>query len=116
MTRFHLPLLALTFGLLTTPAGGEVIITELMYNPASPEGRAADESTGEPAQPNLVEYVELYNTGDEPVDLSGHRLTDEDGQTSAIPEGTTLDARKALVLYPSAQTEQSFRGARGPGV
>lgn len=81
-------------------AFGEVRISEIMYNPAS------DESS-----PNDVEWVELYNTGESPVDLSGWYLKDEDGQTVGLPEQTVLESAEALVLIPGEQTVSDFRGA-----
>lgn len=91
--------------LMASTARGEVLITEIMYNPASSE-----------KLPNKVEWVEVYNSGDEAVKLDGWFLQDEDGKTKPMSEGTTLDAKKALVLIPAEQTIEEFRNAWGEGV
>lgn len=57
---------------------GSVIVTEFMYNPKS-----TDDSKGE--------YVELYNTLDQPVDIAGWILTDEGEDAAEImPESGEL--------------------------
>lgn len=81
-----------------------VIISEIMYNPASKE-----------AIPNKTEWVEVYNPSDAAVDLSGWCLEDEDGKTEPIPDGTTLAPGRALVLIPADQTVEGFRAAWGDG-
>lgn len=91
--------------LITSAACGDVVITEIMYNPASGE-----------KLPNKVEWVEVYNTGDEAVALDGWYLQDEDGKTKPMPEGTTLEPKKALVLIPAEQTVEEFRKAWGEKV
>lgn len=63
----------------TTPTVvADLFITEVMANPL-------DEDTGE--------YVELYNFGDEPVDLAGFRLSDgdkEEALEALTPGGSTV--------------------------
>ena len=54
-------------------ASGDVIISEIMYNPDSSE-----------ALPNDVEWIEIYNTGGTSVDLTGWAIQDEDGTSSAF--------------------------------
>jgi hypothetical protein len=71
-------------------------ITELMYHP-----RTAD-------QP---EYVELQNTDDQPMDLSGVRLNG--GIDFTFPAGTQLPPKQFVVITENAQ---AFRQAYGPGV
>ncbi len=105
--------LMLALGILTSPAHGQVLISEIMYNPASKEGHSGNESS--PAHPTKVEWVELYNAGDEPVDLAGCMLKDEDGQTQAIPQGVTIKPGEAVVLIPGKQTVTGFREAWGNG-
>ncbi len=71
-----------------------VVITEIMYNPAGDdEGK---------------EYVEIYNAGATPVDISGWMLRDLEGDpaTGAIPAGTTMLAGEVIVLTAGS----------GPGV
>ncbi|HLP82791.1 MAG TPA: lamin tail domain-containing protein, partial [Phycisphaerales bacterium] len=88
-------------------ASGEVIFTELMFSPNSNPG---DATRGE--------WVELYNTTEVTVDLSGWYLRDEDGRTSSIPAGTSLAPHAAIVLTPrggssAAAAEAEFRAAWG---
>lgn len=86
-------------------AQGEVIISEIMYNPASKEDPKG----------NIVEWLELYNTSDKPADVSGWFLQDEDGKTVGLPRNTTIKAGQAVVLVPAGMTEQRFRAAWGEG-
>lgn len=92
-------------------AAAEVIICEIMYNPDS------DESS-----PNDVEWVEIVNTGNQPVVLAGWRLADEDAQTGPIGpigengEDITLLPNGVLVLIPDTLTQADFHAAWGPDV
>jgi hypothetical protein len=64
----------------------DIVINELMYNPASDD---ADD-----------EYIELFNRGATAIDLSNWRFTD--GVTFTIPAGTTLGAGEYLVIARNA--------------
>jgi autotransporter-associated beta strand protein len=83
---------------------GDVIITEVMYDPAGAGGREA-----------FAEYVEIYNRGSAAVDLSGWTLDDEDPQNwGAIASGTVLAPGQVGVLfnrYFGAVTPEAFRQA-----
>ena len=87
------------------PVMGEVLITEIMYNPNSRE-----------SYPNDVEWIEIYNSGKDPVDLSGWYLMDEDGKTGGLAEGIKLPPGRALVLIPDCQTAEDFHAAWGEGI
>ncbi len=64
-------------------------ISELMYHPQDPgEGSAFDAEA--------FEYMELVNLGDQPLSLSGIRLTN--GVLFAFPAGTTLPAHAYLLI------------------
>ncbi|MBN1780325.1 CotH kinase family protein [bacterium] len=65
---------------------GSVLITEIMYHPGHPDNEA--ENTGE-------EFIEIYNSGDQPVDLSGWQFTN--GIDFVFP-GITLDPHAYLVV------------------
>lgn len=98
---------------MTPMALGEVIISEIMYNPASFEGympRASQGETGEP-KPNRSEWVELTNVGAEAVDLAGWFLKDEDGKTAPIPAQTFIEPGQCVVLIPGDQTPAAFQQA-----
>ena len=78
----------------------EILITEIMYNPASRENI--------PAQ---TEWLEIYNTGKETVSLDGWYLADEDGQTERFPEKLKIKSKEAIVFIPGHQTVDDFRAA-----
>ncbi len=65
----------------------DIIINEIMYHPISEDG--------------LDEYVELYNKGTQPVDVSGWRFTS--GISYTIPDGTEIAAGGYLVIAANAQ-------------
>ena len=92
------------------PVSGQVLISEIMYNPDSSEG-----GIGKDAKPQQTEWVELYNAGDEAVSLAGFYLRDEDGQTAPLPDSATIKPGQAIVLIPSTQSVADFRAAWGKG-
>lgn len=98
------------FSLVTTAASGEVVISEIMYNPASYEG-----GIGPDAPPNQTEWIEIYNTGDQEVSLSGWYLQDEDGKTEPLPDSAKIGPGEAVVLIPGVQSVGDFRAAWGKG-
>lgn len=93
-----------------TAVSGQVIISEIMYNPASYEG-----GIGPDAPPNQTEWVELYNTGEEEVSLAGWYLKDEDGQTDPLPTSAKIGPGEAVVLIPGVQSVTDYREAWGKG-
>lgn len=62
-----------------------------------------NETVPEPADGSSNEFVELYNTGEDLVDLSGWQLDDIDGGSSpySIPSGTLLGPKEYLTFYNS---------------
>lgn len=82
-----------------------ILISEIMYNPNSSE-----------SPPNDVEWVEIYNPGNETMDISGWYLADEEGQTAPLPEGTLLQASQAVVLIPAEQSVEDFHAAWGKNI
>ena len=83
-----------------TPSPGSVLISEVMYDPAIPETDG--------------EWIELYNPGDYPYDLSGHKLGDEEDKGEGegmylFPGGTTLDPHATMVVaYRAFEFYSSF--------
>jgi hypothetical protein len=65
----------------------DIVINEIMYHPISEDDRE--------------EYVELYNKGAQPVDVSGWELTS--GISYTIPDGTIIPADGYLVIAADAQ-------------
>lgn len=98
--------LPLVLTLLAAPAAaeGRIIITEIMYNPAS------EEAKGE------AEWIEIANVGDAPVEIKDWRLDDEDTQSWADwgPFSATLPpGAVAVLINEAAVTEEVFRKAWG---
>ena len=92
----------------------QVVISEIMYNPNSNEGWPPDENNPEDkGKPNAVEWVEIYNTGEEAVDISGWALADEDGQTKTIKDGAVIEPGEAVVIVPISTTPAGFHAAWG---
>jgi hypothetical protein len=72
-----------------------VLISEIMYNPPNnPAIYGGDEI--------IREWVEIYNFGATPVDISGWKLRDIEGDpaTGAFPAGTILLPGRAAVIIP----------------
>ena len=77
-----------------TALRGDVIISEIMYNP---QGTDLDTTV----TPNISrEWVELYNTGSTAADIGGWQFGDQASNSwaSAFPAGTSLASHQALVV------------------
>ena len=78
-------------------------LSEIMYNPP-PRTDARN-----------LEFIELYNSEEIPVDLSGFRLTGDISFT--FPAGTTINSRAYLVVAAvpaDVQSVNGITGVRGP--
>ncbi len=112
--RTVLCLIVAMFVLRSTVSHAQVVISEVMYNPNSNEGRPPDPNDpDDKGEPNKVEWVELYNAGAEPVDISGWALADEDGQTTAVSGGAVIEPGVAVVLVPVHTSAAAFHAAWG---
>ena len=62
-----------------------------------------DENLGTP------DWIELYNSGSAPLDLSGYGISDNmrDLHKYVVPEGTVLGAGEYLVLYAMSASEDA---------
>ncbi len=78
-----------------TLAVGELVITEVMYDPAQVDG-------------DFGEYVELYNAAGRTLDLAGVTVADDDGTGSTISGALSVAAGGYVVLAGSAN--QSANG------
>jgi len=76
---------------------GEVMITEILATGGSVF--PGEDPTNPEAEPGLDEWVEIYNTTNAPIDISGWYLQDEDGRTTALPAGSMLGAGEVAVIY-----------------
>lgn len=68
----------------TGPSGPNVVISELMYNPAGAMGPDSD-----------FEYTELYNSGDAAADIGEWTLA---GHNIVFPVGTTMAPGEYIVI------------------
>ncbi len=87
MRRNALSFAALATALFGSTAMGQVIITEIHYNPAGGETAAS-------------EWIEIFNTTNAAIDLTGWSWGDAQDATyyPAFPAGTTLGAGQAAAL------------------
>jgi hypothetical protein len=88
---------ALATPLTAYAAPADVVINELMYGPAS-------EVDGD-------EFLELYNRGPDPVDLSGWSFS---GITLTFPAGTTIAGNGFIVVAKDAARYQATYGGAAP--
>ncbi|MCA9262763.1 MAG: lamin tail domain-containing protein [Planctomycetales bacterium] len=89
----------------TTYDAPPVLITELMASNRTAlttrtRSSAADEYLGLPTSPD---WVELHNPGIDPIDLTGHYLTDSQNNLTKwqFPDGTTIPPGGFLVVFSS---------------
>ena len=79
----------------TLPDVANLVITEIMFNPAS------DESSP------VGEWVEIYNAGTTDADLTGYKLDDEDSSNWGSITGGILPAGKFAVIFDSDFTDEA---------
>lgn len=87
---------ALLAGTLAAPA---IVINEINYNP--------------PDNTVPVEFIELYNEGDQPVSLAGWRF--DDGISYIFPEGTVIASGGYVVVAADPEAMQSVYGVTALG-
>ncbi len=75
-----------------TQVQNPVVINELM---------PANDSTAVDEEGEYGDWIELYNTSNQPVNLSGYYLTDEEDNLTrwAFPAGTTIPANGTLIVW-----------------
>jgi len=78
---------------------GDVVITEVMYNPDSTENN-----------PALAEWVEIYNNTDSPLNLAGWYLADNFSRSGEFP-AYVLGAYSTVVIIPWAASTSEFNSA-----
>ena len=83
-------------GSIDPPVGGNVVINEIHYNPG-PDGVVDGDA----------EFVELFNAGDQAVDLSGMSFS---GFELTFAAGTSLGAGEYAIVSPSIVIAQSQWG------
>lgn len=75
----------------------KVVINEIMLNSQTEE-----------------DWVELYNTGEGTVNITGWELTDEDGNIYTIPDNTYLPSDKYLTVHWGTGIDDSYFGEHQP--
>ena len=93
-------LCGLVAALATGSARADVIISEIMYNPNSSE-----------MSPILHEWIEIYNTGNATVDITGWTIRDEDGTSTTVLPTASIAPGEAVVLYSDNLTESQWQTA-----
>jgi len=86
-----------TFDLTITDNDSPLVINEILADPGSGlDGDANGDGTRDFADD---EFVEIYNTSAESVDLSGYVIEDGSGDRHTFPDGSTLDGETAVVVF-----------------
>lgn len=80
-----------------SPAGAGVVINEILADP--PTGLAGDANQDGTGSSTQDEFVELFNLGVDPVDLSGWVLSDAVNPRHTFAEGALLGPQEALVVF-----------------
>jgi len=83
------PTLDPAFGTNAGPRVGPVVVSEVMYHPRT---------SGDLIEPNDLEYVEIFNSSNDPVELAGWRLTG--GIAYTFGEDASLAPLEALLVVP----------------
>ncbi len=83
---------------------GEVVINEVMTSNGTTLSDRRDE---------YPDWVELYNPGDAPVDLSGYFLSSDPDEPEMFrfPEGTRLEAGEYLIVFASGAEDSATPSA-----
>ena len=93
-------------------AGANVLINEMLANPAKDwNGNGAISGMDD-------EFIELYNSGNQTVDVSGYVLKDTVFRSTpgeyALPNGTAIDPGEFLIIFVS--TSGVFQGNDGDAI
>ncbi len=81
----------------STPTSNAFVINEIFADPLNTSaGDANGDGTGSLLQD---EFIELYNTTETAIDLTGWKLADADQDRHVFPGGTIIPARGSLVVF-----------------
>ena len=88
------------------PVTQDLIINEILADPGTTDGDANNDGTISTSQD---EFVELYNIGNQPLDISGYTM--EDGYTTrhTFPAQTTIGSGEFFVLFGGGSVD-NFNG------
>ncbi|MDP0498399.1 MAG: DNRLRE domain-containing protein [Verrucomicrobiota bacterium JB024] len=82
----------------------DLVINELLIAPTG-------DANGDGSVNDGDEFVEIYNTGEASVDLSGFELSDSTAVRHLFAAGTVLEPKTALVVFGGGTPTGSFGGA-----
>lgn len=91
------------------PVLPSLVINEFLADPA---GDLSGDANGDGVRSATEdEFIEVVNTGDGDVDLSGMTLSDANGVQHVFDEGTTLAAGAAIIVFGGGTPTGEFGGA-----
>lgn len=97
MKRVTLALALVFAALIAGVSQADVIINEVLFDPASDlTGDANGDGTRDAAND---EFIEIFNTGPSAVDIGGWTLSDDDGGDFTFAGGTSIAAGEYIVLF-----------------
>ncbi len=84
----------------TFQANGDLVINECM---------ASNESIAQDSEGEYEDWIELYNNGDEAIDLSGYFLSDDKSNLAKwfFPEGAEIAPQSYLIIWADGEVEQA---------
>lgn len=96
-------------------AGPSIVLNEVLYDPSN-SGLLGDANGDGVYVQDEDEFIELLNTGSQPLDLSGWKVYDASALGSGtprhvFPSGSVIPSGKALVLFGGGTPTGSFGGA-----
>lgn len=91
-------------------AKAQLVVNEIHADPASNStGDANNDGTRDTSQD---EFVEIYNTGNSAVNISGWRVRDNaSSNRHTFPSGTVVPARGTIVVFGGGNPQGSFGGS-----
>ncbi|MDG1975829.1 MAG: lamin tail domain-containing protein [Akkermansiaceae bacterium] len=91
---------------LTLSASAQLVINELLYDPSPGNDVNQD---GE-ANTSQDEFVEIVNTGNVSVNISGYQITDLSGNFFEFPAGSMISANEAIVVFGGGNPAATLNG------
>jgi hypothetical protein len=96
-------------------SGPSVVMNEVLYDPSN-SGLLGDANGDGVYVQDEDEFIELINTGNQPLDVSGWKVYDASALSSATPRhvfpaGSVIPSGKALVLFGGGTPTGSFGAA-----
>lgn len=95
------------------PLVGELVLDEILAEPAADSN---GDGRFDPARPELDRFLELVSLADEGLDLSGLIIVGSAGSRAALPCGTVIAPRQALVVFGGGLPLGRHGGVAGPRV